>query len=187
MLAEQQIKDLKSGSIIFLLLTKQNSIDALNKAGNKELATQVANEQMQLNQKIMAAFKANFNFCPVYFAFADDVEQLKAGKTEGLLLNNEMKKDPSIKLTNKYFLFAEYGQVYSETAGFVGNNVDTNYVEQGQAFMESCFVLKDLGRYQLKSPFPYYVSCGNINSASKKVKKLNAKISDYYTQVTTGK
>ena len=109
-LMEEKIRELKNGALLVRLQTKETSISALRKAGNDEQANQVEAKQTTYNKEIIAAFKSDFNFCPVYFFQSHYTENLKAGNFEEVVfVNDSLVPDPDIRCTQTVYLTAEFG------------------------------------------------------------------------------
>lgn len=185
--SQKQIIELKRGSLIFLLSDNSASVEALRKSGNEEAAVQLQKESALRNKKLKDAFKISFNFCPVLFAYKSELKGLQDHNYENKFLNDSLIPDPTIRLATDYFLFADLGPVYTETAGFVNGQTDSSFTEEGQAFRNQSLVIKDFNMKQLKHPFPYFVDCSNLDAANKKVRKLNQNLIRYYQSVNQEK
>ena len=86
--AQYQINNLKDGGAILVRLsTRQKTINAMLKQGLNERAAAFALETEQKNLQIAAQIKNHIDFCPVYFFYSDDTEQLLLGKRTGFLRN----------------------------------------------------------------------------------------------------
>jgi len=194
-LMQEKIRVLKNGALLVRLQTKENSITALRKAGNETQAKQVEDKQMAYNKDIIAAFRSEFHFCPVYFFTSNYSENLMAGNVgEVVFVNDKLVPDPSIKVTQPDFLTAEFGTLDADTAAYY----ESQYYEYGN---------KDIGKsdsyygganmgfdalrimnsrlVQLKKPFPYYVrtyeSLPVARKISKAVAKMNKQLNEYYS------
>ena len=66
----------------------------------------VIEEQFAENQRTMVLFKELFNFCPVYFFYANQTKQVLAGNITGNLLNDALQPDTSIHLFTDNFYIA---------------------------------------------------------------------------------
>lgn len=164
--AGEQINQLKNGALLVRLQTKNKSISALRKNGNDKLADKIETEQKSRNMEIVSAFKAGFNFCPVYFFFSDDSQNIRERQFDKVVfLSKSLLPDTTIKFTKDHFLTAEFGT----TDG------DTSF---------GALIIKSDQLIQLKRPFPYYVrTFGSLpikRSAYKTVKKMNKKLHQFY-------
>lgn len=200
-LMEEKIRELKNGALLVRLQTKENSISALRRAGNEEQANQVEAKQAAYNKEIIAAFKSDFNFCPVYFFQSHYTEYILAGNLdEVVFVNDSLVPDPDIRCTQTVYLTAEFGPLDPDTAAYYeGRYYD--YSKEGLSKQTSYYGGADMGFdalkimnnqfLQLKKPFPYYVrtfdSLPVERKLSKAVAKMNKQLTDYYKEHKTKK
>ncbi len=161
-----QIQGLHDGVLLVRLKTQQPTIDALRARGKTEKAEQIETEQKLYNQALVAAFEANFDFCPVYFFFSHYTQKVKLGQFDSVeFLNRDLLPDNSVKLDNPYYLVAEITSVVGDTA----KNFDHYYYEPtangperkasyygGNSLGFEALVVKSDQFIQLTRPFPYY-------------------------------
>jgi len=155
-LAAEEIKGLKHGALVVRLKTSDKSVDAYRKAGQEELAQKITAQREAENLKIAEAFKYYFKFCKVYFIYAKNTEALLKGKP-GIFLNDALQPDTTIKLTESYFLIAEYGS-------YTQNERTDDYHYSGVYKTEpststastSALVILDTKLNQLQEPFPFF-------------------------------
>jgi hypothetical protein len=193
-LMQEKIRLLKDGALLVRLQTKTNSINALKQAGNIEKANQVEVQQKTFNKTVIAAFRSQFNFCPVYFFESQYSEKLLEGKMEEVIfLNDNLQPDQSIHIAQKEFLTAEIGPIESDTAAYFDDK-HYDYSGKGLEKEKGYYSGADMGfdalkimnsRFvQLKKPFPYYVRTYDPYPSEKKLKKvvtkMNTQLTDYY-------
>lgn len=164
--AIEQIQGLHDGVLLVRLKTRKPTIEALKERGQAEKAAKLEENQKRLNHNIIAAFKANFDFCPVYFFYSNYTKQVKSGDLASVeFLNEDLMVDNSIKLEDPYYLTAEIGSVVEDTA----RHFDGYYYEPsangperkaayygGNNLGFEALVMKSDQFIQLTRPFPYY-------------------------------
>ncbi|MEL7532134.1 MAG: hypothetical protein AAFN10_12530 [Bacteroidota bacterium] len=164
--AVEQITNLHEGVLLVRLKTRQTTIDALRERGKTEKAAQVEAEQKRYNQALVAAFKTNFNFCPVYFFYSYHTQKVKLGQLDSVeFLDAELQPDASIRLDNPYYLVAEITEVVGDTAKYFdhyyyeptakGPERKASYYGGNNLGFEA-LVMKSDQFIQLTRPFPYY-------------------------------
>lgn len=164
--AREQITQLLEGALLVRLQTKNKSITALREKGNDKLADKIETDQKKHNMEIVSAFRTLFDFCPVYFFFSDDSQNIKKGKLDQVaFLSESLIPDTNIHFSKTYFLTAEFGRT-----------------EQGKSF--GALVIMDSRFSQLKRPFPYYVrtfeSLPIKRSIHRTVLMMNRKLHKFY-------
>jgi len=70
---------IRKHGILIRLRTNDAALTALRKNGNNETADKLEEKQTTLNNRIIAAFKEQFNFAPVYFFYSRDMENIRKG------------------------------------------------------------------------------------------------------------
>jgi hypothetical protein len=155
-LAMEEIKSLKKGALIVRLKTSDKSVDAYRKAGQEELAQKITEQREAENLKLVEAFKYYFKFCKVYFIYARNTDELLKRKP-GIFLNEKLRPDTSIRLTENYFLIAEYGSYTQNerTDDFHYSGVYKTEPSNSTA-STSALVILDTSLNQLQEPFPFY-------------------------------
>ncbi|MEM6347156.1 MAG: hypothetical protein AAF927_24920 [Bacteroidota bacterium] len=165
--ATMQINGLYDGGVLLVRLkTKQTTIDALRERGKSEKAAQIEEEQRRYNQALIAAFKAKFDFCPVYFFYSHYTQQVKLGNWDSVAFVNEaLQADASIKFEDPYYLVAEITSVVGDTAKYFdhyyyeptanGPERKASYYGGNNLGFEA-LVMKSDQFIQLTRPFPYY-------------------------------
>ncbi|MBX3163921.1 MAG: hypothetical protein KF900_05530 [Bacteroidetes bacterium] len=155
--SEWQINQLKKGAIVVRLQTNQKAIDALNKAGNEKLAQEKTAEQFAVNKNILFAYTEHLNFCKVYFIYAHSSDTLLKGARSGIFLDTNLIVNPTIEMTENFYLIAERDYAYNSSIGFVPEDSARFVSEQGNPIKEMAIVLKNKYAHQLKKPFPYVI------------------------------
>lgn len=151
-----QINKLKTeGAIVVKLKTNNLAIEQLIKQEKKELAIEKQLEQFAVNKNTMLAYMENFNFCKVYFIYSGNSDSLLAGKRTGIFLDTNLRVDPSITMTEKFYLIAEKDFAYTSSIGFVPEASAKQLKETGNPIKMMAIVLKNKYGHQLKKPIPY--------------------------------
>lgn len=171
--AADQLQQLKNGgAIVVRLKTNDKSVAAYRNNGRPEVADRIERERVVQNKKIMAAFKANFDFCKVYFIYAKNSAELVAGK-KGLFLNDDLKEVDSITMNAPFYVFAEYGDVTSNVRTDEYHYDGVHHTEaSGTPTSTSAIVISDTTFTQLKQPFPFYQNV-MLDNYDKTITRLN--------------
>lgn len=88
-LMREKIVLLKNGALLVRMQTKENSIKALRDGGNLEQANQVETKQQAFNKEVIAAFRSEFKFCPVYFFPSHYSENILGGNVSAVVFLND--------------------------------------------------------------------------------------------------
>lgn len=197
-LAKKQINQLKDGSLLVRLQTKENSIAALRKIGKDKLAVKVETKQRNYNIGIISAFKTNFNFCPTYFFFSDYSQNIIERQVYKVaFLSDSLLADNTIKFNNQKFLTAEFGTIEQDTAEYFSHssyesdgNGSLKRVENyhGRPHMDfAALTIKSDQLIQLRRPFKYYTRTFDKlpikRSLNKTVKRMNKKLNKFYNKI----
>lgn len=195
-IAEQAIVDLRDGALVLRLTTYHNKITKLEellakpdmnekdrKRLEKDLETTIR-ERDQYNTELVASFGTHYRFSAVYFMHDTSSVLLKSGKKSGFLLDQNLKIDPNITITQDSFFV-----IYSGT------------LEATNSSGMEALIIMDSRFEVLPSPFPYYVKTNNFwlvlgrifssknsvkREAQKVVPELNRKLISFY-KLTTDK
>jgi hypothetical protein len=193
--AISQIKQLHSGALLVRLHTNAYVIEALRKKGRLNEADALEKKQRMVNVKIVAAFKAEYHFCPVYFfssSYSKLVEERQFDQVT--FVNDSLMADEKIQLTESNFFTAEFGTIEQDTTKYLSDytkELDSNgnykmvpnYIGGANPGFEVIAIKSD--RFvQLRKPFPYYVRTYSTlffkRSANKTVRLMSKKLSKYY-------
>lgn len=177
----RQILDLKDGSLLVMLHSRQNQIDTLKKMERSEEAVSIQKLQSEKNKAIIKAFHNHFDFCPVYFFMNTQANDLiEKGADAVTFLNDSLKQDTSIRLASKYFLVAEFGNMQMDTAKYFNwyhlSTQDTGnwwkpYYYSTSTYGYQAFIFESPQLIQLKRPFKYFVI---ITEIDRKIFLLNS-------------
>jgi hypothetical protein len=190
-----QIKQLRAGALLVRLHTNANVIEALRKKGKIEEANVIERKQKLVNAKVVAAFKAEFRFCPTYFFFSTYSKLVSEKQFEQVsFVNDSLETDSKIKMTESNFFTAELGEIEQDTAKYLseytkeldGNGnyrMTPSYIGGANPGFEVVAIKSD--RFvQLRKPFPFYVRTYSTlffkRSLNKTIKILNRKLNKYY-------
>ena len=163
----KQIDSLKNGGVILhKLQTSTNKIAALKKINKERLANEAYINQSDINKTIMDDYKANFNFCPVYFFYSDSITNIINGKINGNLLDQNLRVDTNLKPTIERFYIAQFSNlefIYTPHKDIPSDN----FVNPTTVSSTYCINLSDKKQItSFKKPFPYYnSSIINLNNA----------------------
>lgn len=162
--ARANIVMLKNGALFVRLRTSELKINALKSKGMLKEAEEIRVAQENTNKSIIAAFKANFKFCPVYFFYSNYSTQIKEGNYKGLIMDVNMQVDSSFSSNN--YLIGEFDE--SETTQL------------------DAFIIKDKNYEQLRKPFPFFIKQTETlvvtRSYDKIVYILSKRLFEYYSK-----
>ena len=166
----QHIQALKDGFLLVRIRSSSQKIQALRRMGHRTEANRLRNQQKYTNANIVKAFRTNFDFCPVYYFYAEHSKQIRAGQLDSLVLEYDLLPVAKEKIQQKPFLVAEFAAIQppSNGAGLPG------------------LIVLDQTLKQLEEPFPYYVRTGILgeeNAEMQAVELLNEKIRGFAEEV----
>lgn len=150
-----QISQLKEGALVVRLKTNNLLVNALLKQGKTLLAEQKRVEMLAINRNTMRAYLDHYNFSKLYFIYSNSSDSLLKGFRSNIFVDTAMTVNPSIVMTEKFYLLAERDQVYNSTIGFVPEDSASVQREKGNGAKEMAVVVKNKYGHQLKKPFPY--------------------------------
>jgi hypothetical protein len=194
---KEQIDQLKNGALLVRLKTKTTTINALRKAGANARAEEIQRQQTEFNLNVIAAFRKNFNFCPIYFFYSDDSDNIRKKQFDQVtFLNDSLHADQAIKFNGKEFLTADFGTVEQDTAKYFSHNSyepDGNFSVKkedhyngGPSFSYEGLIIRNDKFIQLRHPFPYFVrtrdSRPNKKKLNRTVKTMNKKLTNFYQE-----
>ena len=163
--AKERLDNLKNGMLLVRLQTSQKQIDALMDRGMIEEAEDLKQEQYEENKEAILAFSQVFDFCPVYFFYADKSEDIRSKELADNIFNSDLEILTNTADLPEYFLTAEF----AETPNLKIDGV----------------VIMDEQMLPLEAPFPFYqrehIMLGLISlSKGKMVERLNTRMHDLY-------
>lgn len=183
--AIREIREMKNGALFVRLQSGKKTAEALINAGRKNEAEIIIEGKIIENKEIIKAFRNKFNFCPVYFFYADKTDQLLMHEFSTVLLNDSLEPDTTNIIFN--------GPMYIGEFGVLGQNMrfqDTSAQKNNQVYyMEdfnsgiSAFMIMNSGLSLLKDPFPFYMRVNEVASKRKYpeiISVLNSKLIGFY-------
>lgn len=152
-----QINRLKDGALVVKLKANNLVISALERSGDAEAAEIKRIETAAVNINMMRAFRHHFNFCKVYFVYAHQADSLLKDVRKNIFLDSNLRVDPTIVMTEKFYMLAETDRLYNSSIGFVPEDSARYATEKGSPTTEEPYiVMKNKYGHQLKKPFPYF-------------------------------
>lgn len=162
--AKEDLHQMKNGVLLIRLFTNDAKISGLEAAGKTTEAQKAAEIQNRENKDIILSFSQVFKFCPVFFFYSSDSEDIRNGNFEGKVFDSSLSLiDPSeIKGTIFTGEFSE-----TENLGIEG------------------LIIMDAQLFPLEAPFPFYqrkhTLLGLVTlTKSRMVHRLNNKLRDTY-------
>lgn len=172
-----QIQNLRFGALVVRLQNNQRKVDALRKVGEQNLANEVIAAAQFYNKLMIRAYTKEFKFCKVYFIYSQVSDSLLNGTRKGIFLDSTLKVNPSINMTENFYIIAEKDYVYNSSIGFVKEDTARFVKENGNRTIDVAVVLKNKYGHQLKSPFPLYVKRAFLKSSSDYLAKESIEVS----------
>ncbi len=192
-IAEEAIVDLHNGALVLRLKSYNNKITRLKELIanpdvkdkdreklEKELETTIS-ERDSYNNDLVAAFNDNYKFSPVYFMYDTSSVALKNGARKGFLLDENLRVDPTISISEDSVFMAYIGTL---------DPADYSGVE--------ALIITDSQFEVLPAPFPFYIRVNSLGlvlgkifspkqsvkrDTQKMVSKLEHKLSEFYARV----
>lgn len=147
--AYDNIQLIKNGALLVRLSDRKKSLAAYKRAGDHAIAKRIEAELLKDNLRLMDLFTTYFDFCPVYFFYSSDSKAVCSGNANGLLLNAQLERDPSIVIQQDTFFIAELGVLKDEDKIEDDNTYNPTTLQR-------VFIIKDRFNKQLASPLPFY-------------------------------
>lgn len=184
--AKLYIRALKEGALVVRLQSRSLAMARLRDAGDAAAANNIMVAQREENLKIVSAFRKSFDFCKVYFIYADSTEAWLRAKREGYLLNDDLEITRSITLKESFSLLAEEGNPHQPVAY---DETRPNQETSERGYLNNAIVIYDPRLKLLKEPFPYYAQepfPQNLAASNwrAKVESLNKKLKAFYEKST---
>lgn len=163
--AKLRLQNFKEGMLLVRLQTSSKQIQALEERGRLEEAKDFREQQYEENKETILAFRKVFDFCPVYFFYADDSEAIRQEQLAGNIFDSQLEVLSNTDDLPDYFLTGEFAET-------------PNLKIDG-------FVLMDEQMLPLQAPFPFYqrehILMGIITlSKGKMIENLNTRLWDTY-------
>ena len=117
--AGKDVENLENGCLIVRLPSAEQKIAYFEAKGWTAKANAERAYIDQRNKELMAAFRQEFSFCPVYFIHISDSEKVSAGNLDEVhFLGADLQHDKSQRPDCKHIYTATYGQTFQTTAGY---------------------------------------------------------------------
>ena len=176
--ATYEINQLKHGLLFVMLHTRERTIKNYRDHNATEIADRLMTEQVLENRMIVKAFMNNFRFCPVYFFYDTEMDEVRKGKMDGIFLNGSLERDATIKPSPQMFMVADFSPLEEESFEFVqeGGHPSATQTNSGQRSL----IMRDNYFVQMRAPFPYAVSARITANADRQVANLNSKLTKFY-------
>lgn len=185
-IAKKQIKELHDGILLVKLSTYQAKINAMETAGRYEEAKKFQSGIIKMNDDLVKAFADNFKFCPVYFFFSENADEIKNKKFEGVVLDASLKALEAKLITGKNFFIAEIGKTESDTT-LLNDHLNYHYKDsagmqtgktyyQGSNISYLALLIRSDQFIQLQKPFPAYIKFKSYDQVPVKTEKINTAV-----------
>ncbi len=192
------ITNLKEGALLVRLHSKQRSIQLQRSIGRDKIADRMERKQNDLNKTIIAAFRDEFDFCPVYFFYSDSSKNVTERDFDNVhFLDDSLEVAPDVKFEGDKFLTAEFTTIEQDTVkkfDYDYNASTENGLEQRKAYRGGpgmdfgALVIKTDEFVQMSEPFPYYVRTFDSLPISVRpkevVSRMNRKLHRFYKKNT---
>lgn len=198
-LAAKQIRELKTGIILFRLPQNKIAIQSARDSGLVLTAARMEQKLHARNLEIVSHMRSYFTFCDVYFIYADQTEKVINHQwSEIEFLSDSLTIDPSISLADVPVYTAELTLLRADTArvptGEVMRRTDQGDLKSVQTYssapdpMFEALIIKSDQFIQLNRPFPYYSRTFNSlpfrRSMKKVVKMMDENLEKFFKSVT---
>jgi len=202
-LSVQQINNLKEGILLVRLKTLNRKINALEKTGNPEKATETKKLVESVNSEIIRSFKNNYSFSKVNFFYGFDSDNIKKGNFDSItFLDNSTIKEQLQELDRDKIFIADFGSITGgDTTKTVESiNEDYIYIRNDKGYSDKVPIYSYSNTYsavtgllilsdqffQLQRPFPFYARSKNImkhqESINEAVKYMNSGLHEFYKE-----
>ena len=171
----------EEGAVLVRLHTRTKSLQAYEKAGYRKQANKIREKDKAYNLLLMNSFKENFDFCKVYFFFADDSKKVLAGEKSGCFLNDDLEVDESIVFEENYFLIIEVGDSNEEYNTLKAPEYRNKEFLPNRGAQTKALLVKDALLKQMPKTFPSHVMRVHKNSRLPlKVSYMNDSFHQFY-------
>lgn len=151
---EEFIHDLRQSVLLVRLQDKSKTISTLEEMGEDLKASLVAQEQQKENREILLSFTQTFDFCPVYFFYAKDSEQIRKGELEELVFDANLRP---VAIDFKKYYTAEFAKTPSlGIEGLILMDNQLLYLDNKLPYFERRFVffnLKDRSKAEMAEAY----------------------------------
>ncbi len=97
-IAVENLNMLKEGTLIVRLVSFQEKINLLEKAGKMEQAEELKFESDGINKWFVNEFNNNYNFSDVVFCYGLDLKEYLEGNKKNVFLNDQLEIDQNISV-----------------------------------------------------------------------------------------
>lgn len=158
-------------AVLVQLSSEQNRINALLKAKRYNDLERFKKEAEHVRTATVADFNDNFKFCPVYFYIDTNIQKVKDGQFEGVLLNSDLSVATNITLTptSQSHALVYYGFPQWQTKKGKWDTTKSNFGEGGKPYGRA-LVIND---YQLRQIYYLYWLDGDFFNLKFLVRKKN--------------
>jgi hypothetical protein len=181
--ASRQIRDLKSGVLLFRLPQNKVAIQSARDSGFVITAARMEKKLLERNLEVVAHMRKYFTFCDVYFIYADQTEKVMEHQWNEIeFLSDSLTIDKSIALPDVPVFTAELTLLRADTAriatGEVMRRNDDGELKTVQTYTSSpdpmfeALIIKSDQFVQLHKPFPYYSRTFNSLPFRRSMKKV---------------
>lgn len=189
-----QIQRLKEGALFVRLFDKSMQIELIERRNKPETVKAYKAKVKKENLEIINAFVTEFDFCPVYFFYSKNSNEIRNRDFENMsFINNLGEPDSTIKPNVDFFYTADITESRIDTFFYYQNVVTENNehittksnLSKSSSFEALVFHSDKL--IDLKKPFPYHtktLSSLPIFSRSYKsvVDRANHKLNLFYSR-----
>jgi hypothetical protein len=163
---KKKIKELKQGALLVRLTNPKS------RAADKETAKD--------NLDIIKAFNKKFDFCPVYFFYAEDSKYVINRQFSNVrFINSSGAIDAKIKFNKKYFLTAEFQGV--DVDRLKKNLADTSLIKSYSYQMKYYSLVVKTEKFEpMQMPFPFFIRNPKNLSNNRRFEKTIAKLSNKF-------
>ncbi len=184
--AAQELKSLKTGTLVVRLKTNDKSVKGYAEAGKQNIADRIIEDRKIQNTAIIRAFKSYYTFSKVLFIYARDTKRFLKGE-KGVFLNDALTYDPSIVMKDTFFIIAEYGAAIGasiqENRYWKGGGKRGSYISsEANTISNSALVLSNRNLEQLNRPFPFCEAV-YLNNYDGAVIRLNNALEGAYARL----
>ena len=150
---QNRAQKLQSGFLLVRLPMMSLQLKALEKSGNQAQIDTFLARRTRTHLAIQKAFTDSFNFCPVFYFYGDQNEQVYRGNLNGTIFGTTGA--PALtRPDGSFYLIADFGSIEPDSAF---NNRKGKYEYQGVLDGKAGLMMRDAQGIQLKAPFPFYV------------------------------
>ncbi|MGB0867999.1 MAG: hypothetical protein ACPGSD_00260 [Flavobacteriales bacterium] len=187
-----QIQRLKNGALLVKLYQKERQIELLKRINKEKALESYIADVKKNNLEIIKAFSENFEFCPVYFFYSKDAQNVKERAFENMnFVNRFGEEDSTIVMQAEYFYAGSITESRIDTFKYHSQARDNHsrsinaYSSPKSSSSFEAFVFQSDKLIDLFMPFPYLTrTFGSLpvlkRSNRQLVNRLNVKLNKFY-------